>query len=265
MVRSLRLAATALAGGIVLSPQASLAQQTIDSLGLTVITTPAITSDYMFRGISQTRNRPAAQLTLDVEHSSGVYVGAFISNVAFAATNARQEVDVLAGYRFAVGDLKLDIGATYYAYPGYSAAPGGFELDFYEFALRASYEAAPVKFVGTAAYSPQFTGESGNAYFVEGGFDLSLDFGFTVSPRIGYQWVERNIVPAAGSRDGHFGAQDYGYLSLSVSREIFGGVVGTVTGVYNTLSTQNGDTATDCFGGLKVCDNRFTVTVSRPF
>ncbi|WP_439552462.1 TorF family putative porin [Falsiroseomonas sp.] len=265
MLRSTLLAATALAGGIALAPQASQAQQTIDSLGVTVTTTPAITSDYMFRGLSQTRNRPAAQLTLDVEHESGVYVGAFLSNVAFAGTNARQEVDLMAGYRFAIGDLKLDLGATYYAYPGYTAPRGGFELAFYEFALRASYEIAPVKFVGTAAYSPQFTGESGAAYYLEGGFDLALDYGFTVSPRVGYQWVERNIVPAAGSRDGFFGAQDYGYFSLSVSREIVGGIIGTVTGIYNTLSTERGGVANDCFGGSKICDNRFTLTLSRPF
>jgi len=265
MLRVSLLAATALFGGIVLAPQASQAQQAIDSLGLTVTTTPAITSDYLFRGLSQTRNRPAAQLTLDVEHASGVYVGAFLSNVAFAGTNARQELDLLAGYRFAIGDLKLDLGATYYAYPGYSAAPGGFDLDFYEFALRASYEIAPMKFVATAAWSPQFTGESGAAYYLEGGFDMALDYGFTVSPRVGYQWVERNIVPAGGSRDGYFGAMDYGYFSLSVSREIVGGIIGTVTGVYNTLSTERNGVASDCFGGSKVCDNRFTLTLSRPF
>ncbi len=248
-----------------LAPQASQAQQTIDSLGLTVTTTPAITSDYIFRGISQTRNRPAAQLTLDVEHSSGVYVGAFLSNVAFAGTNARQELDLLAGYRFAVGDLKLDLGATYYTYPGYDAPRGGFDLNFLEFALRGSYEAGPFKFLGTAAYSPNFTGESGNAYYVEGGFDLTLDYGFTLSPRAGYQWIERNLVPAAGSRDGYFGAKDYGYFSLAVSREIVGGVIGTVAGVYNTLSTERNGVANDCFGGSKVCDNRFTLTLSRPF
>jgi uncharacterized protein (TIGR02001 family) len=265
MLRSSLLAATALFGGIMISPQAGQAQQAIDSLGLTVTTTPAITTDYMFRGVSQTRNRPAAQLTLDVEHASGIYVGAFLSNVAFAGTNARQEVDVLAGYRFALGAVKLDLGATYYAYPGYNAPTGGFELDFWEFALRATYEVEPFKFLGTAAWSPNFTGESGTAFYLEGGFDLSLDYGFTLSPRVGYQWVERNIVPAAGSRDGYFGAQDYGYFSLSVSREIAGGFIGTLTGVYNTLSTERNGASSDCFGGLKTCDNRFTLTLSRPF
>ncbi|NGM21309.1 hypothetical protein G3576_14900 [Roseomonas stagni] len=263
MARNLILAATALCGGILLAPQAGTAQTTIDSIGVTVTTTPAITSDYLFRGLSQTRGRPAAQLTLDAEHSSGVYVGAFVSNVAFAGTNARSEVDYSAGYRFALGDLKLDLGGTYYSYPGYTAPRGGFELNFYELALRASYEIAPVKFVGLAAWSPNFTGESGSAVYLEGGFDMALDYGFTISPRLGYQMVERNIVPAAGSRDGYFGAPDYYTLSLAVSREIFGGFIGTGMVVWNSMTHSSG--RSDCFGGSKTCDSRAIVTLSRPF
>lgn len=260
MARPLTLIATLLLAATVLTPQAAQAQQTIDSLGLTVTTTPAVTSDYSFRGFSQTRLRPAAQVTLDAEHSSGVYVGAFVSNVAFAGTDARQEVDYLAGYRFAVGDLKLDLGATYYTYPGYDAPRGGFELNFWELALRTSYAVAPVKFVGLAAWSPNFTGESGSAIYLEGGVDLALDFGFTVGLRAGYQMVERNIVPAAGSSRGHFGVEDYGTLSFTVSREVFAGVIGSATAIYNTLGSR-----ADCFGGQKVCDSRVIVSLSRPF
>lgn len=87
-----------------LAPLAAQAQQTIESLGLTVTTTPAVVSDYNFRGLSQTRLRPAAQVTVDAENGSGVHVGAFVSNVAFMGTDARQEVDCL-GYRFAIGTL----------------------------------------------------------------------------------------------------------------------------------------------------------------
>jgi uncharacterized protein (TIGR02001 family) len=263
MARNLLLAATALCGGVMLASQAGTAQTAIDSLGLTVTTTPALTSNYIFRGLSQTRDRPAAQVTVDAEHSSGFYVGAFVSNVAFAGTNARQEVDYSAGYRFALGDLKLDVGGTYYSYPGYSAPRGGFELNFYELALRTSYEIAPVKFVGLAAWSPNFSGESGSAVYLEGGFDMALDYGFTISPRIGYQMVERNIAPPAGSRDGHFGAPDYYTLSLAVSREVFGGFIGTGTVVWNSLNQGSG--RSECFGGSKVCDSRAVLTLSRPF
>jgi hypothetical protein len=46
----------------------------------------AVASDYLFRGISQTRNNWAVQGTFDLEHESGVYVGAFLTNAKFLAS-----------------------------------------------------------------------------------------------------------------------------------------------------------------------------------
>src|SRR4051812_49838336 len=71
------------AAPLILPMLPAAAQQQIESLGLTVTTTPAVSNDYLFRGISQTRNNWAFQGTLDVQHASGVYVGAFISNAKF--------------------------------------------------------------------------------------------------------------------------------------------------------------------------------------
>jgi uncharacterized protein (TIGR02001 family) len=258
MKLALTLSATALLGGMLTISQPAQAQQTIDSLGLTITTTPLVATDYVFRGISQTRERPTAQLTVDAEHSSGIYVGAFVSNANFAGTNIRQEVDLNLGYRFAIGDLKLDIGGTYFGYPGYDKPPGGFEAAWYEVALRASYELAPFKFVGQIAYSPNFNFESGNAVYVEGGFDLTLDFGFTGSFRAGYQWIDRNF-NNTGRNEGSFGAPDYAVFSVGVSREIAYSVIASGAVYYNTLRRD------DCFGGAGLCGLRAVAALSRPF
>jgi uncharacterized protein (TIGR02001 family) len=146
-----------LGGAALLAPVAASAQQTVESLGLTITTTPAVVSDYMFRGISQTRSGPAAQATIDVEHSSGLYVGTFVSNVGFPGTNLRQEVDANFGYRFILAGVKLDIGATYFGYPGYEATPGGFDWAWWDVNLRASYEIDPLKRVGQVSYAPDFS------------------------------------------------------------------------------------------------------------
>jgi uncharacterized protein (TIGR02001 family) len=244
---------------LLLTPPLASAQQSIDGLGLTITTTPAVTTDYLFRGISQTRSRPAAQLTLDVEHESGFYVGAFVSNANFVGTNIRQEVDFNFGYRFTVGELKLDIGGTYFGYPGYDKPPGGFEAAWWEATLRGSYEIEQFKLVGQVAYSPNFNFESGSAVYVEGGFDLALPAEFTLSARAGYQWIERNFADPNKPGDGYFGARDYGVFSVAVSREIVFGVIGTVALSYATIDGN------DCFGGLKVCGTRVVGTLSRPF
>lgn len=244
------LGAAALLGTTLLAAAPAGAQQAIESLGITVMTTPTVASDYMFRGISQTRGGPAIQGAIDIEHSSGIYVGAFISNVAFAGTNLRQEVDATFGYRFEVAGVKLDVGGTYFGYPGYDKPPGGFEFAWWEANLRASYEMAPVKLVGLLAYAPDFNSESGTGIYIEGGVDLTLDFGFTASARVGHQWIERNA---------RFGTPDYTVLSFGVSREIVAGFIGSVTLSHTSIAER------DCLGGQSICGTRFVAALSRPF
>ncbi|HWL82580.1 MAG TPA: TorF family putative porin [Roseomonas sp.] len=226
------------------------AQTRIDSLGLTVTATPAVTSDYLFRGISQTRNRPAVQLTLDAQHESGFYVGAFASNVTFPGSNARQELDLLAGYRLTAGNLGLDLGGVWYTYPGYDKPEGSHEYNYAEVMAKGSYTLDPVKFVGTVAWSPDFYFESGSAVYLEGGADVALPFAFTLSGRYGHQWIDRNP---------RYGAPDYANWSVSVSREVLAGFILSV-GYYDTSLSKS-----DCFGGTKYCDARALVMLSRPF
>lgn len=232
-----------------LSPPAT-AQTTIDSLGLTVTATPAVATDYLFRGISQTRNRPAIQLTLDVQHETGLYVGAFASNVAFPGSNARQELDLLAGYRLAAGNLALDLGGVWYTYPGYDTPDGSHEYNYAEVIAKGSYTLDPVKFAGALAWSPDFYFESGSAVYLEGGADVALPFAVTLSGRYGYQWIDRNP---------RYGAPDYANWSIAVSREVLGGVLLSI-GYYDTNLSKN-----DCFAGAKLCDARALVMLSRPF
>ncbi|MXP65681.1 hypothetical protein E0493_20225 [Roseomonas sp. M0104] len=226
------------------------AQTTLDSLGLTVTATPAAASDYLFRGISQTRNRPAIQLTLDVQHESGFYAGAFASNVTFPGSNARQELDLLAGYRLTSGNAGLDLGAIWYTYPGYDKPGGSYEYNYVEAVAKGSYTLDPVKFLGAVAWSPDFYFESGSSVYLEAGADLALPLAFTLSGRWGYQWIDRNP---------RYGAPDYANWSVAVSREVLAGFILSV-GYYDTSLSKG-----ECFGGAKYCDARALVMLSRPF
>lgn len=226
------------------------AQMPLGESGLTLTVTPVLSSDYLFRGISQTRNRPAIQGTVDLQHSSGFYVGAFASNVAFPGTNARQELDLAAGYRFEAGAATFDLGGIYYTYPGYDAAPGSHEFDYVEAVAKASYTVEPLKLVGTATWSPNFYFRTGDAFYLEGGADVSLPAGFTLSGRLGHQWIERN---------GRYGAPDYANWQIVASREIVAGITLAV-GYYDTNLSKG-----ECFGGTKFCDARAMVTLSKIF
>lgn len=91
------------------------------------------TSDYLFRGLSQTSRDPALQGGLEAAHASGAYLGAWASNVSWlsdlssaaAPVSNSLEVDAYAGWRGNLGDaLKFDAGLYTYYYPG--DYPGGF-------------------------------------------------------------------------------------------------------------------------------------------
>jgi uncharacterized protein (TIGR02001 family) len=91
----------------------------------------ALYSEYEYRGISQTSEKPAVQLNLDYAHRSGLYVGTFLSNIKWLkdtaeangfSTNAKIEWDIYGGYKFeVVKDVTLDVGYLRYEYPSSSA------------------------------------------------------------------------------------------------------------------------------------------------
>ena len=80
-------------------------------------------SSYRFRGIDQTFGKPALQGGVDYAHASGFYLGNWNSNVSSGAgfPDGNLEMDFYAGYKAALGDFGLDLGAIYYYYPGSEA------------------------------------------------------------------------------------------------------------------------------------------------
>ena len=87
-------------------------------------------SEYEYRGISQTSEKPALQLNIDYTHTSGFYLGTFLSNIKWLkdtaevggfSTNASVEWDIYGGYRYEfVKDWTLDVGYLRYEYPSSS-------------------------------------------------------------------------------------------------------------------------------------------------
>jgi uncharacterized protein (TIGR02001 family) len=88
-------------------------------------------SQYIFRGLTQTDRRPALQANFDINHSSGLYLGAWSSNVSWPrddyngagspySAGGSQEIDVYAGFKTDLGKsgFGIDLGALQYYYPG---------------------------------------------------------------------------------------------------------------------------------------------------
>jgi len=82
-------------------------------------------SQYIFRGLTQTGEKPALQGGVDYSHSSGFYAGAWASNVSWledagAYQNSSLEMDFYGGYARTLGTTGLgyDAGVLQYIYPG---------------------------------------------------------------------------------------------------------------------------------------------------
>ena len=81
-------------------------------------------SQYIFRGLTQTAGRAAFQGGADYAHSSGVYMGTWLSNVSWLADagaykESSLEWDFYGGYKGSItGDLGYDVGLLKYYYPG---------------------------------------------------------------------------------------------------------------------------------------------------
>lgn len=82
-----------------------------------------LTSDYVFRGISQTGGDAAVQGGFDYTHASGIYLGTWASNVGWIEdyqgyNSGNMEIDLYGGYRGALGPVSYDVGVIGYFYPG---------------------------------------------------------------------------------------------------------------------------------------------------
>ncbi|WP_367142951.1 TorF family putative porin, partial [Brevundimonas sp.] len=86
-----------------------------------------VTSDYVFRGYSQTSEDPAVFGGVDLTIGS-FYAGAWASNVDFGdETDA--EIDLYGGFRSEIAGFAVDIGGVGYFY---ASQPAGADYDYAE-------------------------------------------------------------------------------------------------------------------------------------
>lgn len=167
---------------------------------LTLSGNVAMTSDYVFRGYSQTDEDPAIQGGFDLEHSSGFYAGVWGSNVDFNdGDEAHVEVDVYAGFsgEFA-NKLGYDIGLIHYDYPG---ADNNLDYDFNEVYGSLSYDFGPASATLGLAYSSDFFGstlDDGTYTYLDVEVPLPNDF------TLGLHYGSTDVDGTSGNADSEY-------------------------------------------------------------
>lgn len=191
--RSLRLllgVATAALSGIGLTATAKAEEVTFTG-------NVALATDYAFRGISQTDGAAAVQGGFDAA-AGNLYAGVWASNVDFTGfgVDGGLELDIYGGFKVPLDPVTLDFGVIGYFYPNSSDLPGPTpriegELDYFEGYAKASFAPATGVSLGAAAYfSPEFTGETGQAYYLEASGSFALSDALSLSGALGYQSID---------------------------------------------------------------------------
>lgn len=134
----------------------------------------SLTTDYIWRGISQTQGNGAIQGGLDIVHDSGLYAGIWGSNVDFNS-DAAVEFDYYAGFGGAItDDIAYDLGYNHYSYPDESG------LNFGEYYASVSGWGLTLG----ANYSDNFAGDDSTLYTYVG-YERELPLELTLALQYG--------------------------------------------------------------------------------
>jgi uncharacterized protein (TIGR02001 family) len=256
-ILKLSLLSAALVTGMAMPAQAQIAELEEKDApgavggGFSLSASAAFTTDYVFRGISQTDENPAVQASLDAAYGI-FYIGMWGSNVDFGGGPAGQdlaniEIDYYAGIAPEWRGISFDIGGIYYTYPG-AFDPGG-EFDYFELKTGMAYTFMDALTVGVTNYwSPEFFGETGSANALEiageyvFGNQLFNFFDPSVSGLVGFQSLKGN--------------GDYTYWNA-----------GLTLGFMDNFSADVRYWDTDISSGActSICDSRVVGTLSASF
>ena len=176
-------------------------------MGLSVSGSAALTSDYIWRGISQTMGSAAMQGSIDINHETGFYAGVWGSNVEFG-NNASVELDIYTGFS---NDIKIlnhavtyDIGYLHYDYPMQSSL----NFDEIYFGLATS----PIDNLNTSLYYYQDLKATGTIGYIDLAADYTLpDWAWSTNISAHYGYYANKMQGA-----------DYSDWKVGISKEIGG-------------------------------------------
>jgi uncharacterized protein (TIGR02001 family) len=190
---SIRLS-TACAAAALLVGMATVAHAE-DELPVKVTGSVAFTSDYTFRGISQTDRNPAVQGGITLTTDPGFFIGAWGSNVDFNdGDEASMELDYIVGYSGSLDALSYTAQFLYYSYPG---SRGSLNYGYWEGNLGASYDLGGIIPSVNVFYTPDTFGGLDDAWYLTGGVKFKVMDNLAVYGNVGKYFYKRAAIKDA--------------------------------------------------------------------
>jgi uncharacterized protein (TIGR02001 family) len=256
-----KLITLAIAGALA-SPLMAIAADAAPTPEHTFTGNVTLASEYLYRGIAQTRGEPAIQGGFDYAHKSGLYAGIWASNItwindALPGASAGIEIDIYGGYKGAItDDFGYDIGVLTYNYPGSGKTVTG--LQELKQDTTEIYGALSWKFL-TLKYSRSTTAlfgwpekgtlrdkTSGSGYLeLNAAYDLGDGWGIT--GHAGHQsvsgnsWASYSDYKIGVTKDVGFGVVGVAYSVTDASDSCTGNAAKTASDVYCFVNNNGTD------------------------
>ncbi|HLO96051.1 MAG TPA: TorF family putative porin [Burkholderiaceae bacterium] len=185
----------------------------------------SVTTDYRYRGISQTRLKPALQGGADYDFGNGFYAGTWASTIKWVKDgggDSNVEIDVYGGYKTEISKgLTLDVGLLQYVYPSNKLSPSANTLEIYG---ALTYGVFTAKYSHSTSNLFGFADSKGSGY-LDLSAALDLGSGYTLTPHVGHQRV-KNLGSASYTDYSVTLAKDYAGFTWS------GAVIHAATDAY---------------------------------
>jgi uncharacterized protein (TIGR02001 family) len=222
-------------------------------------TNVALTTNYLYRGLSQSGAKPALQGGFDYANANGVYVGVWGSSISWisdaalgGASNAGLELDTYAGYKGTASVVSYDVGFLRYNYPGKygTFAAGTANPDTNEVYGAVTYSVVTVKLSDTLGNAWGTANAKGTTYFdVSAAYPIP-DTTYTLGAHYGKQKFK-------GAGNDIYSYADY---KLSVTKDLGAGYSASLA-----YSNTNAGTAWTSVQGLKLGKSVAVATLARTF
>lgn len=177
----------------------------------------ALTSDYRYRGVSQTRLKPAISGGADYTHNpTGLYVGTWLSSIKWikdGGGDTNLEWDVYGGKRGEISDgLTYDVGGLYYFYPS-----NGLSTNANTFELYGQLGFGPAYIKYSHSTTNLFgVADSKNSGYLDVGANVEIADGYMLNLHAGHQKVAHN--GSLSYNDYKIGVtKDYGVVTVSLA------------------------------------------------
>lgn len=193
-------------------------------------------TDYVVRGISQTKGRPSIGATSIYSFATGWYGGVTSEHSELGGQSV--EMDAVGGYKTALTPtLNYNFGVVYQNYP-FSQFHSQNNIEFQNI---INYVEPWGTVIAAFAVQPQGASHSGLQTYTSAGLDFNLPSAFMLGGRLGYV-----------TADNHAAQVNYLDWTVTLARDMGHGI--TLAGQY-TGSTDH----------CSICGNRFVVSINLTF